>query len=128
MSEKFGGRAPPGPQLCYTHGDRRNIVPDCYSEGVKFDVWVMGDYGLVDSWKKVFVVSLFRLSIAPLLMKSEREVVIVMKGGRLMLLDAIKNEVQDLNTQGGASFFRAISYTPSLALLHGQRRIYRRGR
>ncbi|KAJ0582313.1 putative F-box domain, galactose oxidase/kelch, beta-propeller, F-box associated interaction [Helianthus annuus] len=127
----------------------RNIVPDCYSEvsiasygdasalslsfcgkyyeqGVKFDVWVMGDYGLADSWKKVFVVSLFRLSIAPLLMKSEREVFIVMKGGRLMLLDAIENEVQDLNMRGAASFFRAISYTPSLALLHGQRRIYRR--
>ncbi|KAJ0797637.1 putative F-box associated domain, type 1 [Helianthus annuus] len=127
----------------------RNILPDYYSEvsmasygdtsalslsfcgkyyeqGVKFDVWVMGDYGLADSWKKVFVVSLFRLSIAPLLMKSEREVFIVMKGGRLMLLDAIENEVQHLNMRGAASFFCAISYTPSLALLHGQRRIYRR--
>ncbi|MFS7932574.1 hypothetical protein Hanom_Chr04g00369401 [Helianthus anomalus] len=72
-----------------------------YEQGVKFDVWIL--------W-----------------MKSEREVFIVMKGGRLMLLDVINNEVQDLNMRGAASFFRAISYTPSLALLHGQRRIYRR--
>ncbi|KAL8192580.1 hypothetical protein R6Q57_027765 [Mikania cordata] len=60
----------------------------------------MGDYGLVDSWKRVFVVSQPALLIPPLLMKNDDQVLIVMNDGRLMLFDAVKNEMQDLETQG----------------------------
>ncbi|XP_076957447.1 F-box/kelch-repeat protein At3g06240-like [Bidens hawaiensis] len=84
----------------------------------KWDVWVMGDYGVVESWKKVFVVSQ-PLLIPPLLMKNDREVLIAMEDGRLMLLDAIKNEVKNLETVGLPRSFRAIRYTASLAMLHG---------
>ncbi|KAL8235845.1 hypothetical protein R6Q59_016926 [Mikania micrantha] len=87
--------------------------------GDTWDVWVMGDYGLVDSWKRVFVVSQPALLIPPLLMKNDDQVLIVMNDGRLMLFDAVKNEMQDLETQGLPRSFRAISYTASLALLQG---------
>ncbi|KAJ0758798.1 putative F-box domain-containing protein [Helianthus annuus] len=87
--------------------------------GETWDVWVMGDYGLVDSWKKAFVVSQPMYSVPPLLMKNDHEVLIVLHDGKLMLFDAIKNEMQDLETQGLPSTFRAITYTASLALLNG---------
>ncbi|XP_076915108.1 F-box/kelch-repeat protein At3g23880-like [Bidens hawaiensis] len=85
--------------------------------GEKWDVWVMGEYGVVESWKKVFVISQPTLSIRPLLIKNEREVLIVMNDGRLKLFDAIKNEMQDLETKGHD--FHGIRYTASLALLDG---------
>lgn len=87
--------------------------------GDKWDMWVMCDYGLVDSWKKVCVVSHPALSIPPLLMRNDQEVLVVMNDGRLMLFDAIKNEMQDLYTRGLPRAFRAINFSASLALLHG---------
>ncbi|KAI3494912.1 hypothetical protein L1887_36942 [Cichorium endivia] len=87
--------------------------------GEKWDMWVMSDYGVANSWKKVCVISQPMLSIPPLLMKNDDEVLIVTNDGRLMLFDVIKNEMFDLNTCGLPPMFRAISYTASLALLHG---------
>lgn len=106
-----------------SYGDETLLLSLCahyfWGNGDKWDVWVMGDYGLVDSWMKVFVVSQPALSISPLLMKNDDEVLIVLNDGRLMLFDAVKNEMQDLETQGLASSFRVVSYTAGLALFHG---------
>ncbi|GKB12268.1 F-box/kelch-repeat protein-like protein [Tanacetum coccineum] len=87
--------------------------------GEKWDMWVMGEYGVVDSWKKVCVVSHPVLSIPPLLMRNDLEVLMVMNDGRLVLFDVIKNEMLDLETHGLPRAFNAIGYTASLALLQG---------
>ncbi|CAI9263098.1 unnamed protein product [Lactuca saligna] len=87
--------------------------------GEKWDMWVMSDYGVVDSWRKVCVISQPMLSIPPLLMKNDNEVLIVTNDGRLMLFDVNKNEMFDLKTCGLPRMYRAINYTASLALLHG---------
>ncbi|KAL4562648.1 hypothetical protein LXL04_026676 [Taraxacum kok-saghyz] len=87
--------------------------------GEKWDMWVMSDYGVADSWRKVCSISQPMLSIPPLLMKNDDEVLIVTNDGGLMLFDVIKNEMFDLNTCGLPPTFRAIGYTASLALLHG---------
>ncbi|XP_076897192.1 F-box/kelch-repeat protein At3g06240-like [Bidens hawaiensis] len=70
----------------------------------KLDVWVMGEYGVVDSWKKVFVIS---------------QLLMLTSQGNLVLFDAIKNETQDLGTRGAPADFHAIRYTASLAQLDG---------
>ncbi|XP_024992969.1 F-box/kelch-repeat protein At3g23880-like isoform X2 [Cynara cardunculus var. scolymus] len=87
--------------------------------GDKWDVWAMSDYGVVDSWKKVCVVSQPGLSIPPLLIRDDDEILVVMNDGRLMLYNVVKGEMRDLETCGLARTFRAVSYTASLALLHG---------
>ncbi|GJY64008.1 F-box/kelch-repeat protein-like protein [Tanacetum coccineum] len=87
--------------------------------GETWDMWVMGEYGVVDSWKKVCVVSHPVLSIPPLLMRNDLEVLMVMNDGRLVLFDVIKNEMLDLETHGLPRAFNAIGYTASLALLQG---------
>nr|GEV49697.1 F-box/kelch-repeat protein At3g06240-like [Tanacetum cinerariifolium] len=87
--------------------------------GETWDMWVMGEYGVVDSWKKVCVVSHPVLSILPLLIRNDHEVLMVMNDGRLMLFDAIKNEMLDLETHGLPHAFNDIGYTASLVLLQG---------
>ncbi|XP_071699866.1 F-box/kelch-repeat protein At3g06240-like [Rutidosis leptorrhynchoides] len=87
--------------------------------GERWDMWVMRNYRLVDSWNKVCVVSHPALSIPPLLMKNDHEVLVALNDGSLMLFDVIKNEMHDLETRGLHRSFCAISYTASLALLDG---------
>ncbi|XP_076915098.1 F-box/kelch-repeat protein At3g06240-like [Bidens hawaiensis] len=84
----------------------------------KLDVWVMREYGVVDSWKKVFVIS-HHLLLRPLVMKSDREVLMLTIHGKLVLFDAIKNETQDLGTRGAPADFHALRYTAILAQLDG---------
>ncbi|KAI3741347.1 hypothetical protein L1987_59019 [Smallanthus sonchifolius] len=107
-----------------TRGDSQvnmafDLDDESYLEHI-LNVWVTEDYGLVDSWKKVFVVSPHSGRFPPLLIKNHvDEVLIVLNDGRNMLFDAIRNKMQDLETQGSPSTFRALSYTASLALLDG---------
>ncbi|KAI3800560.1 hypothetical protein L1987_28651 [Smallanthus sonchifolius] len=80
--------------------------------GEKWEVWVMADYGLTDSWKKVFVVSQPILKVPLLLLKNDDEVLIVTKNGRLVLFDRINNMQHDLETQGDESKVRLLKSFP----------------
>lgn len=108
-------------QVCLASSMNGNYLSLCahylVPNGDRWDMWAMSDYGVVDSWKKVCVVSQPELSIPPLLIRDDHEILVVMDDGRLMLYDVIKGEMQDLKTCGLGRSFRAVSYTASLALL-----------
>lgn len=87
--------------------------------GEKRGMWVLSDYEGTDSLRKVCVILRPMLSIPPLLMKNDNEVLIVTNDGMLMLFDLNKNEMFDLKTCGLPRMYCAINYTASLALLHG---------
>nr|XP_043620304.1 F-box/kelch-repeat protein At3g06240-like [Erigeron canadensis] len=84
----------------------------------KWDIWVMGDYGVANSWMKVCVVMQPKVSNPPLMMKSYHRVLVVTNDGSLGLYDSVKKQMWNLGTSGLKESFRAVHYTASLALLN----------
>lgn len=90
----------------------------CYyvAMGETWDLWLMNDYGKVESWMMKYTIVL-EVAFYPLKIVNRGEVLAAVTDERLVLIDVEKDEVKDLGVCGLPPSFDAASYAPSLALL-----------
>ncbi|KAL0428759.1 UNVERIFIED_CONTAM: F-box only protein 8 [Sesamum radiatum] len=84
--------------------------------GDTWKVWLMNDYGKVESWTRKYTVVLDQVFF-PLKLVSDGEILAAISDEKLVLFDVGKEEIKDLEVCGLPLSFGAASYMPSLALL-----------
>lgn len=84
--------------------------------GEAWDLWVMNDYGKVESWTKNRTIVLEQLFF-PLKIINGGDVLATIGDEKLVSIDVEKEEVKDLEVCGLPLSFYADTYLPSLAML-----------
>ncbi|PIN26515.1 hypothetical protein CDL12_00718 [Handroanthus impetiginosus] len=84
--------------------------------GKTWDMWLMNDYGEVESWTRKYIVVLEHVFF-PLKIVNDGQTLAAISDEKLVLIDVEKEEVQDLEVCGLPLSFDMAGYTPSLALL-----------
>lgn len=83
--------------------------------GERWDMWLMNDYGKVESWMKKY--SIVQNHMVPLKFLNNGEDLLEMRGENLVLLDLEKEETKNLKVSGLPLSFNTAGFVPSLALL-----------
>ncbi|XP_059646515.1 F-box protein CPR1-like [Cornus florida] len=97
----------------------------CNYGGVRADIWVMKEYGVKESWTKLFAIakpSVIRsfFYVSPLAYSmSCGEVLLKLGGGRLFWYDIRKKTLKKIQIRGWESLVRANLCVESLVRLHG---------
>ncbi|KAG8391927.1 hypothetical protein BUALT_Bualt01G0237800 [Buddleja alternifolia] len=84
--------------------------------GETWEVWLMNDYGKIESWSRKYVVVLEQVFI-PLKIVNCGEILAAISDEKLVLIDVEKEEIKDLAICGLPLSFYTAGYIPSLALL-----------
>lgn len=82
----------------------------------RWEVWLMQDYGVEDSWMRQFSIAGEQISL-PLNLIDNQDVLIVTGSGNLVSFDAENQQMKDLGITGLPSSFRIVTCTSSLILL-----------
>ncbi|XP_073313832.1 F-box/kelch-repeat protein At3g06240-like [Primulina huaijiensis] len=84
--------------------------------GESWDVWLMNDYGNVDSWTLKYVIVLEQVFV-PIKIVNDGEILAAISDELLVLMNVETQEVMDLAVCGLPLSFYAADYDPSLALI-----------
>lgn len=101
----------------------------CSSDDDCFDVWVMKDYGVKESWTKLFSITepeviIYSDYVAPLCYsKSGGEVLLVQDDNQLIWYDLKEKRVRDVQIRGMVDSFEAQIYVGSLVPINCDRGI-----
>lgn len=84
--------------------------------GEAWDLWLMNDYGKVESWTRKRTITLEQVFF-PLKIVNGGDILAAIGDEKLVLIDVEKEEVKDLEVCGLPLSFYAAGYMPSLAML-----------
>ncbi|KAJ8747797.1 hypothetical protein K2173_006950 [Erythroxylum novogranatense] len=82
------------------------------------NIWVMQEYGVVDSWIKIFIIDRRGVIERPLCFRSNGEILMESVNDKLITYDAEEQKIYDLGIIGFGGWCRAESYVESLVLLN----------
>ncbi|KAK6158857.1 hypothetical protein DH2020_006171 [Rehmannia glutinosa] len=85
--------------------------------GEIWDLWLMKDYGKVESWARIYTIVLEQDFIPLKIVNGGEILAAVSAQKKLVLIDVEKDETKDLKVCGLPSSFYTGGYLPSLALL-----------
>lgn len=110
-------------QMCLSCSKGGELLCVCFHfidvGGDRWDLFEMGEYGVKNSWRRMYNIVQPTISLPPLSIRGDGEVLFVINNGRLVLFDINKEQIWDLEVDGLPSSFRVVNYTSSLALLNG---------
>lgn len=83
-------------------------------------VWVMKEYGVAESWTKLYTISIPERLTRTIGFRKDGEVLLQLRNKELVSYDPVTGNVKDLGIFGSIRSFYVGTYVESLVLLKGQ--------